>query len=280
MWEKFRPMRWLGAVAALFIIGQCTATRTSYSAICARCLQHISGYERTFFGINISRRERMVQGHGGLMSPDIFGPPISPCDPKLYHEITGKSCDHAYMRSGFCRYTWGMVGCGSYGGAERYRFRNSLVDRVYGAYLRIKDKDLALDTMTLLDGRYPIASGKVRAETIFYEPPPKGNAAPQEPLSLLHDGLGIVTTGDEWRALLAAVRGGSEFSMTTDLQGLIVRLEDESATVRRNALERLVALDEPEAWTEVARSMDDPELRNLAIGQLSRVESSSSGRGL
>ena len=179
------------------MLGTCSRSTLSYGAICARCLQHASGIEKSIFGVRYYRKAVHRQASGGLMSPDIFGPPIAQIDPHLYEEISGHACAHLFMRTGFCRYSSGMVGCGSFGGRQ-YQFRNALIENLYRAYLRVPDKPLARESFELIDQLFPVSSDR-SAERPPMQHPLEAEALPNEPLSILLRGLALVSSTTEWR---------------------------------------------------------------------------------
>ena len=249
------------AILVVAGLGTCSRSTLSYTAICARCLQHASGIEKSIFGVRYYSKEVHQQASGGLMSPDIFGPPIAQIDPHLFEEITGHPCAHVFMRGGFCRYSSGMVGCGSFGG-RRYEFRNALIENLYRAYLRVPDKPLARETVERIDQLYPITSDRKNAPEPPMQHPFEAEALPNEPLSILLRGLALVTTHAEWRKVLDAARAGNGSLGLLQEQGLLAtRLEHPDPTVRIQAIDQLAAMKNPEAWSKLVKCLGDPQTR-------------------
>ena len=248
----------------MLVLGFCNRTGTSYTAICARCLQHVHGMEKSVFGFRYSKKEVPTQASGGLMSPDVFGSPIAAIDPQLYQEIVGTPCKHAFKRGGFCRYSGGMVGCGSYGEGQQYEYRNALVETLYRAYLRIPDKAIARENFELIDQLLPIGPPGSRERPVFQHPY-EAEARPNEPLSILLRGVGLVDTADEWRKALDAVRaGGRPLDLLQDHAIVSSRLGHPDLHVRLQAIDELAMKNSPEAWTAVGTCLLDPLTRKHA----------------
>jgi hypothetical protein len=244
------------SIAAVFVVmlfGMCSSETTSYSATCSRCLQHARGVEKSIFGITYYRREVFHQSSGGLMSPDVFGPPIAKIDPALYEKITGRVCSHVFAREGFCQYKLGSVGCGSFGGAVKYRFRNALIRNNYHAYLRIPDERLARESYGMIEKLYPLESSRFMLEN-----PLHAESFPDEPASILLRGLGLVNTATEWRQVLDAARAGNgSLNLLRDPKLIIPRLQHPDPSVRIEAIDRLAAFKDSEAWAAIGGSLND-----------------------
>lgn len=132
--KKWRHFLWGSGIFVVLLFGTCGRSSVSYSAICAQCLQHARGVEKELLGFPYYSRQRLSQNPGGLMSPAIFSPPVAQIDPAIYEQIFGRPCEHFFVRGGFCRYSWGMVGCGSHGAARQFGFRDALIEQLYRAY--------------------------------------------------------------------------------------------------------------------------------------------------
>ena len=108
-----RIVIWLLAILAVGWLVWENRTRTSYGAVCARCLQRVHGLEVKCGGLTISNEQKLEkfrpdpEGGGGF----ILGT-MPAVDPKIYTDITGHPCDHSFKRTGFCRYSGRGVGCG------------------------------------------------------------------------------------------------------------------------------------------------------------------------
>jgi hypothetical protein len=256
------------AILVVAYAGVSSRATLSYSATCPRCLQHAGGVEKSIFGVVYHRKEVKRQASGGLGGPDVFGPPVSPVDPHLYDEIAGHACDHVFIRGGFCRYSGRGVGCGVSGKAREYEFRHGLVENLYRAYLRVPDKPLARETSELIDQLFPVSSGA------GVPPPPmrhifEAEAKPNEPLSILFRGLGLVSSAEEWRQVLNAARAGDgslELLKNRDL--LISRLDSPDPAVRVQAVDLLAAMNQPDAWTAVGTRLGDRQVRQHAAEKI------------
>ncbi len=206
------------------------------------------------------------------MSPGAV-PLAARISPKLYEEIMGKPCKHVFLRSGFCRWQSGGVGCGEYGEARRYEFRLAIIERLFLAYLRVNDKELARETYTVFGGLFPIRGS--RNEWSGELPPHSYDAEsrPSDPLSILYSGLSLVTTRDDWQQMLDAVKAPTAPSppILVDRNTLVLRLSDSHAEVRLEAIDRLATLDDPESWLAIGNSLDDPSLRERAAERIIRA---------
>lgn len=136
----------LGCVILFF-----SQASVSSSFVCPHCLQTAGMVEKEVLGITVYRSKLKLRdeysAQGGL-----------PVDPNLYTQIIGRPCTHNFKRAGFCRYTFGMVGCGSYGSGSLFRHRNLATEEVYRAYGRVGDKALARKTLGLLETWQPANS--------------------------------------------------------------------------------------------------------------------------
>jgi hypothetical protein len=248
------------AIPVVAFLGAASRSTLSYSATCPRCLQHAGGVEKSIFGVIFSRKVVQRQSSGGLGSPDAFDSPAAPVDPRLYEEISGHPCDHMLMRGGFCRYSGGGVGCGLFGDSQRFEFRNAIAENLYRAYLRVPDKPLARETFELVDQLFPIRSG-TRAASVPMRHTFEAEARPNEPLSILMRGLGLVSSVEEWREVLNAARAGDgSLALLNDLDLLTSRLDSPDPAVRVQAIDLLAAMNQPGAWTAVATCLDDPQV--------------------
>jgi hypothetical protein len=241
--------RYLLCAAALLLIGIAGVfTRQSlhYSATCARCLTEVSGVEKSALGIVYSRTETP---HRTLF------------DPHLYQKITGRDCEHAFIRTGFCRYSLGLIGCGQSGG-PKYELRRALIENLYRTFLRIDDSALALESYRFIDQRLPIdlppgeksTRTAVTMDSIF-----QVEAYPADPLSILYRGLPLVGDPQEWRRILDAARtGNASIDLLTDSAILVSRLQNLDKAGQFQIIDQLAALDKPEAWAAVAGCLNDP----------------------
>jgi hypothetical protein len=256
-------------VIALVILNQ-ASVREGYSGVCIRCLQGVSGTDHTFFGIRWLHEEHLTSGGGGLMSPAIFGPKVPKGGSRTYEEIFGVPCDHQIVRTGFCRYSGGTVGCGSYGGGQEYELRIALLQNLFAAFHRVPDRQLAQETYALIDKLYPHVNRGERIERPMrsvYE----ADVLPNEPLSILLRGLALAHSIDDWKSVLTAAQTKNGHIALLEDQGVLSeRLKDTDPLTRKQALDSLAAQNNAHGWAVIASILDDPndQLGNEAARQI------------
>lgn len=258
----------LGGCLVLFVVFQIGSASTHYSGVCVNCLQQVCGTDKTFFGFSYYCSQQMTRGGGGLMSPSIFGPKLSPADPHTYEEIFGKSCEHHFVRTGFCSYSFGMVGCGSYGGSRNHEFRLALIESLYQTFRRIPNRPLAQETYSLIERYSPIVQIKTTAvsslQSVYAV-----DSLPNDPMSILYRGLAIILTESEWRVILEAAKtGDGKIELLTNKEVLIKRLKDSDLAGRVQAVNSLVALNTQDAWSALVDVLDDEEIGDHAANQI------------
>lgn len=253
-------VRYFFLLAVSAVLVTCSHSKTSYSAICGQCLQHAHGVERRILGLPYYWKERQSQASGGLMSPSIFSSEIPSVDPKLFEEIQQRPCNHVFLKGGFCRSSWGVTACGSYSVAPEQQLRFTLIDALYRAYMRIPDQELGRSTFAMIDSLTPIHIDRARS-TRRLRHPYEAMAMPDEPLSILLRGLGLVSTASEWSEVLqAASSGDSHLKLLKDPALLIQRLQHSDPSTRLYAVDELAALNADEAWNALGRRLEDPEV--------------------
>lgn len=256
------------AFCALLLLSTCTHSSLSYSALCARCLQHQHGVEYSILGLRYSHHEWLSQGVGGLMSPAIFSPHIAPVDPHIYDEIFGRPCQHSFIRAGFCRSSFGVTGCGAFGGSDQYGVREALIENLYGAWRRIPDRELARATYAYIEELSPIVTGQSRLELsptfLQFEA-----QRPDSSLGILMRGLPLVTTEAEWAKLLRDARqGNGDTGLLQDIPLLAARLQFKDPIVRAQVVDQLASLDQPEAWEVIATVLRDDDIGGKAMDHI------------
>lgn len=232
-------------------------SRHTYSADCLACLQQASGVEKAILGITYSRSEKQRPHAGTAYDPISNLRVISPLDPRLYQEITGRCCEHQFVRRRFLR---------------QYEFRKSLTENLYRCYLRVADRDLARETLTLIDQLYPINLTKNPASPGISPPNQYAVSAgslPNEPLSILYRGLALAGDPAEWRQVLDAARAGDgSLKLLIDPAGLARRLDNPDPGIRYQVIDQLAALKDPGAWATIAGCLQDPHMRNHATRKI------------
>lgn len=248
---------WLFAMVLVGLMGRCSRATHTYSATCVACLRQSSGVEKSILGITYSRDEKQHPHAGTAYDPVSNLRVIAPLDPKLYQEITGHRCEHKFVRSRFLR---------------EHQFRKELVENLYRAYLRVPDQALAREAVAMIDQLYPIDLAK--------NPAAPGNrphmhyaleaaSLPNEPLSILYRGLGLLSNPTEWHQVLDAARAGDgSLKLFVDPAILVRQLENPDPEVRRQVIDQLAALKDPRAWTAIAGCLMDPHMRTHASEQI------------
>lgn len=245
----------------VILLFKSSRTTLSYSATCLACLQETGGVEKSVFGITYSRIEKQRQSERGGSISYIDGTRIAPIDPKLYQEIAGHPCEHTFVRSGFCRYRSGSIGCGLFGG-QRHEFRKELMVNLYRGYVRVHDPALARETLAMIDRLYPISAAKKPASS--GASPPIGVSfqvdwLPNEPLGILYRGLTLMSNADEWRQVLdAANAGDGSLKLLVDPVIIARRLDNPDPGIRCQVIDQLAALNDPDAWATIAGCLKDP----------------------
>jgi hypothetical protein len=212
------------AVAA---VGLSRSTHT-YLATCVACLQLARIVEKSILGITYSRTEEL-RPHAGTAYDSVTNRRIiAPLDPKLYREITGHHCEHTLVRDKFLR---------------KYYFRKELVENLYRGYLRVPDQALARETSALIDQIYPSYLAKNPTAPRIRPPLQHSFEAallPNEPLSILYRGLGLVSNSAEWRQVLDAARAGNgSLTLFVDPAILARRLDNPDPAVRFQIIDQL-----------------------------------------
>lgn len=184
---------------------------TSYSAICPRCLEAAQGEVREFWGVPYSRRERVGAVDRSIMSPGAAGGDFPEVSARTYKKVMGRECGHSFVKMGFCRSGWGMIGCGDFGEGRRYMQRNRMVEEVYRAYGRMGDAALARASLELLEEIWPVPLPKeerlVDLEGMAGVRLRDALLMPEHPVHGL-SGLEQAQTPAEWREVLERVRKG------------------------------------------------------------------------
>lgn len=93
----------------------------------------------------------------------------------------------------------------------------------------------------------------------------EAQSLPDEPLSILYRGLGLMRSSAEWRQVLDAARAGNgSLTLFVDPDILVRRLDNPDPAVRFQIIDQLAALSDPRAWTAIAGCLKDPHLRTRA----------------
>lgn len=226
-----RTVIWLLAILAVGWLVWQNRTRTSYSAVCARCLQRMHGLEVKCGGISISDEQELERyrplpdGGGGF----ILGS-MPAVDPKDFEDITGHPCAHNFKRTGFCRYTNRGVGCGQFGEGIAFRPRLEPLEAIFRTFDRIPDRDLGKASLAVLDQIFPPNATVQEAHKLSYDF--EGTVKNLETITLL---LSIVETPDEWWTALEHFESGfqGEAPMISDAAFIELRSHSVDPLVRR-----------------------------------------------
>ena len=136
-------------------------------AICTKCLQRASIYEKKIHGLTIYKTIRF-ENYDRLLSSSETEPNMPQVSPDLYTEIFGEQCNHVFKRGGYGS-THGLVrAVGSFLERKWYRVRLEMIEALYVAYVNTGSKDLARKMYELIDREFPIDDEKMyRANQIL-----------------------------------------------------------------------------------------------------------------
>ena len=160
---------------------------------CAKCLAGKHQTQQALFGIP-------VWWNTSEQKPDAHA----------YEEVFGVPCEHIFYSQGFCHTTHTVlgstVGCG--GSNSLIRSRLMAVAATYDAEQRLKDRDLAKETLRFIDQTIPAEIKDWNRGTSR-----KGEAIAAQ----LFTHLSRSQTRKDWRAALVAAQGG--FTDTSGFRG-------------------------------------------------------------
>lgn len=244
---KLPKKRWIVLTLLIaFILFTMGAKRIDIGITCPLCLQSGERVEKELFGIPYYHHQ-WLRPH--IKTNDL--PPGVPLpkgyvDPTLYEEIYGHPCTHVFKRTGFCRSTFGLVGCGSYHEGSRLGVRNDAAEEVFHAYTRIGDKAIARKTLDLLEIWQPINSDEPTSSKFFF----------------LIQNLPLIKTPQEWERMLVQAEedGNGTGSVITDVFVLKERLSSGDHRMQLAAIDALATLNTPEAWKVLAGALKRSEL--------------------
>src|SRR6266498_217352 len=166
-------------VACALILAYWTHTSSSFSEICVRCLQRVSGRELRVLGVKIHRSRTMNRSSGGIMDPATLGSGVPPVDPAFFEELMGSRCVHVFVLQGKCVHSLNLVKC--YAGSGQYRSRIETLEELYGLYRRVPNKSLARRTYERINGARSTDATSDGAD-----------------LYLLKEHLALVTNEEDW----------------------------------------------------------------------------------
>lgn len=258
-------------ILAVLLLGAGSRSSLSYTQICPKCLQEAGGVERSIFGITWSNVVKQRRSESGGFVSYTDGTRIAPIDPGDYLEIAGHPCEHIFLRTGFCRYRSGSVGCGRFGG-EQHEFRKDLMVNLYRGFRLIHDQTLARETLELIDRLYPLHVAK--ASDSAGSGPSIHHAfevesLPDEPLSILYRGLAMMRDSAEWRQVLNASKAGDgSLGILVDPALLAQRLDHPDPAIRYQLIDQLAALNDPGAWATIANCLNDRQTQDHAARKI------------
>ena len=136
-------------------------------AICPKCLQRASIYERKIHGLTIYRSIRF-ENFDRLLTSIETEPNMPQVFPDLYMEIFGEQCNHVFKRGDFGSSSGNLRRVGSFLEKRHYEKRLEMIEALYAAYVNTGSKDLARKTYELIDNEFPIDDENVfRAANIL-----------------------------------------------------------------------------------------------------------------
>jgi hypothetical protein len=244
---KLPKKRWIVLTLIIaFILFTVGGRRIDIALTCPLCLQSGDRVEKDLFGIPYYRHQSLRRYPGGIDTPFGVGPRSGYVDPKLYEEIFGHPCTHEFKKGGFCRSTYGLVGCGAYGEGSRLRVRNEVAVEIFHAYSRVHDKAIARKTFDLIESLQPINS--------TLPPDPK--------FYFLRHNLALVGTVKEWEQVLADAQDDESSTglVVRDIPVLKERLTSGDLHLQLAVIEALAELNTPESWKALAPALNEPQL--------------------
>ncbi len=173
--------------------GACTCY--SYTAICPRCLQRADISKKNIYKYTVSKSVELNYndiGFNYLNKTDSNLPEISA---NLYEEIVGEKCNHNFMGTGGGGGAyWGFFHRGhlkdySYPYSKQlYGQRVTAIEALYAAYLKTKNKELALKTYDLIDSAFPVDEKKLEeAISMIYKGQFKTELSDDEKIKLIRN---------------------------------------------------------------------------------------------
>lgn len=144
----------IAAVGIVLFIG-----RKSWliSVICPRCLQHGYLEIEEIYGLPVYQSLELAQDPGGITSPAIFSPGFPSARPSLYIDIASRPCIHRFKKGGFGVTTIKYTADGCFPEWGKYTARISAMEALYAVWSKYRDRQLAVETLRLIDRCYPVA---------------------------------------------------------------------------------------------------------------------------
>jgi|GEM_PF-3798765 len=233
------------SLLAVVVVGL-SHSRRFYSEMCVACLRRASVVDKSILGITYSHVEKHYPHPVSAYDPVSNLRVATPLDPKLYQEITGHRCVHTFVRN---RMMW------------EFGFRKELIENLYRCYLRVPDQTLAREALAMIDQLYPLSIAK-NPFSPGSRPPilhsMQVGSLPNDPLSILYRGLALAGDDAEWRQVLDAAKAGDgSLKLLVDPAILARLLDSPDPELRRQIIDQLAALKNPDAWATIAGCLKD-----------------------
>lgn len=194
----------LAAIIGLLLIS--TKQTLSYSSVCPRCLATRSGQERSIIGIPYESKYEPIQylyntAEGARLAK------FSDGRQTIAEQIYGKACEHEFVRTGFCRYRNGSVGCGGFGGSLDVRCRVELVLGAFKAFERIRNQELAARSCILIEREFSLVRPpRTGGQNLIKDA--EEQAERYRRMFQLGELLGLVRNKEDWAMVLEYGNGG------------------------------------------------------------------------
>jgi len=190
-----------------------------YGVVCTRCLERYTYVDRSICGI---RYYRVIRPEG-LKEPFYISRTGATAQfaPDTYEKIFVQSCAHHLIRyGGFGRQTASMEADGVISTPPGIEVRIGLLARLFEAFNRVPDRDLAQETYAMIDRGYPETldwHSEVAMPNLLL-----ADSMPDEPASILFRGLAKVRNSPDWRAVLdAAEKRNGNIPLLKQPQGTV-----------------------------------------------------------
>lgn len=234
-------------LALLALLAVLSWTVTTYHATCAGCLAQAHGREVSMLGFTVSKSLSIKH--------DYDYPNIPEDGPEIFNKITGHDCPHQFKKGGMGKSSGGMIACGTFADEIAFTPRSVAVASLFRLFKRLPVQSLARENYEWIDGELP--SGIDVRSALAY----RRDGLETTPLGELAQMLDLVSTEDEWKAVLSYVKGRlkGQPPLLKDLVVLKNRSASPSPEIHRTASLRLMQLDHAERWNHISASLEDKD---------------------
>ncbi|WP_234043308.1 hypothetical protein [Luteolibacter yonseiensis] len=226
---------WGGLAVIMGLAVMSTKQTLSYSSVCSRCLATKSGVERSILGIPYGKSHQLIRYlYNTAEEPRLAK--FSKGRLMIYEEINGRACGHDFVKTGFCRYRAGSVGCGQFGGSAKVWIRKELILGVFRAFEKIRDDKLAAVSCQLIEREFPLETPQAANGRNLINKSEEQTERDRRML-LFADLLGLVRDRQDWVAVLDYGKNGFQGDppLLNDPAALSERLRSDNPNLRRKA---------------------------------------------